>query len=222
MRIINKYSLYTKTKEISKYPNRILHFKQTKWLFLKKTILKKNFNKVTYNNNNFVKVSTGLWERMQNTHKNKVLTKRSLLLLFNLNRRALRKKNNHHKTLIKSISSYLELLYHIDYILFLNFFYPSVFAVKESIKQKKILINNKYQNSLNLLKQGDLIEVKDTQFLLLNMHQKFAFSKLFNTCHEVDYYSQSIIIIKDIADVTIEDFAISMGNHMDYTLIKRI
>lgn len=109
MRLIKNYKIYTKTKNISGFPTRILKFKRTKWLFLKKKIkkirrkilrfnkLNRIKNKVKYKfrklrkrpfslrlyNNKLLKINKGSWYYLDKTYRTHVLNKRTLLIYFN-------------------------------------------------------------------------------------------------------------------------------------------
>lgn len=222
MRILQKYKIYTKSRNIVKYPLRLLKFKRTKWLLLKKKLLKTEFKKTSYNNNEYIKIEKGVWENAKHAHKNKVFGKRALFLLLNLDKRALKRINTKSKFFSTNTKSFLGLTYFSDYSLFFNKFYPSVFSSKKAIVERRIFLNGNSLTSPIKLKKGDFLHINDSSYSLSNISKKFTQTESYNTCCEIDYYSQSILMIKSDNNVTNEDYYTSVSNYVNYNLIKRI
>lgn len=221
MRIIHKYKIYTKTRDVSNYPTRILKFKRTKWLILKKLSLKKDNLKLSFNNNELVKMDAGQWFYMQNAYRNKVLNKRSLLILFNNNKRALRSlKTSSKKDIIALLKKYFRLYFRIDYALFNTKLSSTVYSVKERLNERNITLNGSPILNTVALKSGDFVRIKDDTYSYEVVANKYTFSESVSTCFELDYYTQSLIVVKDLNDSSNEDFSISVGEYLGLNTIE--
>jgi hypothetical protein len=215
MRIIKKYKIYTKTKNISYYPSRISKFKRTKWLFLKKLIAKslkkRKKRQVPYKNNLIIKTVKGRWDKLKFAYKNKVFNKRLLLTNLNLNKRRIRLLNLKNKKIkLEKLREYFKQLYYLDHLIFVNKLSPSVFASREYLKQKKLLVNNISTKKMTL-KKGDFVHIKDNSFSYKVLNTKYTKPKQISTFTEIDYYSQSFVLIKNLAEIGSSDFSLSVG-----------
>ena len=224
MRLLKKYKIYTKTKFVSSLPIRFLKFKRTKWLFLKKLIVrllrkrrrhKGRRGRSSYKNKLIIKTNKGRWNKLKFAYKNKISNKRLLLIELNLNkRRAKSLKLKQKKTKLGKLQEYFKQLYYLDHLIFINKLSPSVFASKQYIKEKKILVNNKSSFDMKL-KKGDFVHIKDHTLSYKKLRRKYTKSKRISTFTETDYYTQSLIVLKDLKNISSVDFSLSVNNSVN-------
>ena len=87
---------------------------------------------------------------------------------------------------------------------------PSVFASREYLKQKKLFVNNNLTKKMTL-KKGDFVHIKDNSFSYKVLNTKYTKPKQISTFTEIDYYSQSFVLIKNLAEIGSSDFSLSVG-----------
>lgn len=215
MRLVHKYKIYNKVRNVLSYPTRILKFKRTKWLRIKKFLQKKQRKKryryryrIVFSNRNLVKLNLKRWSRMKYVYKNLILNNRLSLIKMNLDKRKVKyfknfsiskKKDDTYKKFYKQISS-------SDYLLTLVKFSSNIFSSKQLMRSKKIFVNGKLAKKPSFLKKGDFVVLKDNFFFYKLINLKYSKMHRFNTLLDVDYYSQSFVLLKSENDVTNRDF----------------
>lgn len=220
MRIIHKYKIYTKVRDISRYPTRILRFKRTKWLAIRKLLSRQE--KFLYNNNKLIKVDFNRWSNMRYIFRNKILNRRSFLIFFNNNKRVLNKilpTSKKETTLI--LRDLFKHIFLLEYAVFLSGFFPSVYAAKEFIKDRKVFVNAN-SNIINpFLRDGDFVTIKNKNFFFEKIDKKYMRSNIYFTYNEIDYYTQSLVIIKNINKISSGDFSMSIGKYLNLNINKK-
>jgi ribosomal protein S4 len=109
----------------------------------------------------------------------------------------------------KNFSSYLQTFvyktgYRLDILLFRLGFFKSVFSSKYAIQNNIIFLNKTKVNfSLNLVK-GDIIFVSNLKNLFFQ--SKLKESVVFFSFVELDFYTNKIIIVKDLQELNVKDF----------------
>ena len=100
----------------------------------------------------------------------------------------------------------------------LNFF-PSSFAARQSINEGEVKLNDKIFVSNKILKKGDLLsfnssktEAKLSLDLLLN---KIYSNPKFCSFVEIDFYTKTVAIIKDLNELTLDDFNFLVNEYFD-------
>lgn len=247
MRLIKNYKIYTKTKNISGFPTRILKFKRTKWAFLKKKIRKirkkiLRFNKLNrikakaknkfrrirkrpYNlrlyNNRLLKVNKGSWYYLDKTYRTHVLNKRTLLIYFNNNKSiCLDLKKMRNGKILNFFHKYTEKFFLTDFFLFKHRIVASVFASRELLRSRKILLNNETLKKNTLLKKGDLIQSVNSLYSFKRINRKYTRTHMWLTYSENDYYTQSIVIVKSLNDFSFNDYSLVLGSYLDFNNIN--
>lgn len=247
MRLIKNYKIYTKTKNISGFPTRILKFKRTKWLFLKKKIRKirkkiLRFNKLNrvknkaknkfrrlrkrpfslrLFNNKLIKINKGSWYYLDKTHRMHVLNKRTLLIYFNNSKSIfLDLKKMRNGKVLGFFYKYTQKFFLTDFFLFKHRLVASVFASRESLRSRKILLNNDVLKKNVLLKKGDLIRVADSSYSFRKINRKYTRTHMWLTFSENDYYTQSVVIVKSLNDFSFNDFSLVLGSYLDFNNIN--
>ena len=202
MRYLNKYKTYTNTSIIlHRIPSRVLKFKRPKWKRLQLFLNKKSYNSLKIFYNNFtIKSKYRSWDKLKTYFKEGLTMKNALNTFFD-NSVSLRYFKDFLKS--KSIKNFNGAFYHyflklnsrLDILLWkLNFFHSS-FQASQAIMSGKILVNNKKVFSKNFfIKEGDIISLN-----LIDNPQLNSFdSELFFSILEIDYYTKTIIITKNL------------------------
>jgi hypothetical protein len=217
MRIIKKYKIFSKTFfPISSVPSKILKFHRPKWkkvqkLLLKYTqqLIKEKKANLIFKNHSILNSTTKRWDRYQQSYRTRLKLKKSIQILFAnsvsnwyLKKIFLKKNYLTYKQLIQN--SLFKTEYRIDILLWRLHFFNSFFLVKNSIKNKQLFLNNKLINSIAFLKKGDIIQLPKTTKLRFNTYN--TNSIILHTFLELDYYTNTIIIVKDLNSLNQKDF----------------
>ena len=212
MRFLNKYSSYIKINSFLKNcPKRLLKFKRTKWKKLQNILNKKFYLKQLYNNNSVSKTSYKTWSKINLNYKEGLMLKKSLYLFYNnsVTTSFYKKLVFKRKNLTFNSSFFflvLKPLFRIDILLWkLNFCF-STSQAQQFINSKLILINNKTIKSNCFVKMGDIITFNDNLIDLKLAFNKYIFFELFNAFFEIDYFTNTIIVIKDWNFVSFNSF----------------
>ena len=103
--------------------------------------------------------------------------------------------------------------FRLDLLLWKLKIFSSPYESRQYIKNNVILVNNKSSYEAYFLKKGDIIKFKS--FSLLNYKNKILNNKGFDFLQsfiEIDYYTNCIIILKDLNTFSIEDFFLILYN----------
>jgi ribosomal protein S4 len=212
MRHINKYKVHSNyNSSTTKLPLRILKFNRPKWDSIKKKLLFKQkllstkrteFANVLVKNVPFKTIS-----RCKRYFKNKLQIKKYVLSLFN--DPFFPKGTKNIKLKKELLISYLvEPLYKLDTLLWYLDYVSSSLEARQSINNSVVLVNNKSVKSNYSVKKGDTICIltKTSDF---NMKSSNYISNNMQLCFlEVDYYSNNIIIVKDLFELTTDDLSL--------------
>ncbi len=207
MKKINKYKLYNKPVSLSRYPNRILKFKRPKWLKLKSLI---QANTSTNNSRSFAiydllssKVNDGVWDKINKYHKKKLLAN----LIFKLQFKSkISSTKNLYNTRNLLLDKYFKNYYQSGTLLHLLDYYSTKIQAQQKIHFGSLSINNSLSSVNNSLKKGDILTVLDSDIVLSKNLEKYSSDSSFLTYVEVDDYSQTIVLVKGLNDLTSDDF----------------
>lgn len=240
MRFFNKYKGYQKVSLIfEKFPLRVARFKSTKWkrvqrllsFKMKRRGLKKRKTKRRLFFNNFLtKVSTRGWYRVENYYENgrriqstvsnmfdKVLSKQFFKKALNLSYKS-------HLIDKVYVSTLLKPEFRIDILLWKLSFFRSCYQASQAICERKIKVNFKYVKGNYYLRKGDIITFDSFRqskcLVMTKIRLDFLFSKRFLTFVEVDYYSNSIVVLKDFDELGLEDFFILVKEYHSLKKVK--
>lgn len=233
--MINKYKVYSKINSVfsfSEFPSvRILKFKRSKWRnwklrFLKKesfvfrniSLFRKKTKKKVYRrrkpirkilpfvNGSIFKQRFGFLPKVKNSYKVGLNLKNGLYQFFDggltlkyLKKQCLLKKNTICKFLIKPY-------FKLDILLWKLKIFSSVRQAHQYIRAKKILVNTKIVQNNFFLKKGDVIHVLNENLDLIK-NSGLNLSFIFSFC-DVDFYSNKIVILKDIDTINEKDFTL--------------
>jgi hypothetical protein len=210
MKKINKYKLYNKPVSLSRYPNRILKFKRPKWLRLKSQIeLSSTFNHAR----SFAiydllssKVNDGVWDKISKHHKKKLFANLIFKLQFKTKISKISSSNNLYNTRNLLLYKYFRSYYQSAVILHFLDYYTSKIESGQKIHFGNLNLNNSLSRVNNFLKKGDVLSVSDSRIILTENLQKYSSDSSFLTFLEVDDYSQTVVLVKGLEDLTSDDF----------------
>ncbi len=221
MRKLHKYKIHSKIDLISKFPLRVLKFKRPKWqrlkdIFLQKNNLGKELIDITAIKNDFK-----VWDKVNRAYKERLRSYSylSASLDNSLNIRKLKKESSLkiRKDLYSNL--YFKNYYKPCTLIWLANFFSSSFEVRQKITEKSILVNNKIATPNSFLSKGDIISIKDSDVKIEKVIKKFNLNYSILTHVEIDYYSQEMSLVKDISDLSEEDYYLLC---LDYVNIQSL
>jgi ribosomal protein S4 len=218
MRFLNKYKNFQSLKTIPNLvSNRVLNFKRPKWKKIQKNFKRKKIKfvdiflqKATYKN----------WNKVKKTYKKGLELKRYLDILSDVKfsisyykKFSSNQTNSLFFTKNLVFNFLIKKFFRLDLLLWKLKIFSSPYESRQYIKNNVILVNNKSSYEAYFLKKGDIIKFKS--FSLLNYKNKILNNKGFDFLQsfiEIDYYTNCIIILKDLNTFSIEDFFLILYN----------
>lgn len=234
MRFINKYKFYPKLKFFFEtFPTeRILKFKTTKWLALRKKIQKhiaklKKKKKISvrprksrfFKDLSLVRLSLKRLVKLQYFYRESLNLKRAIFMFYDQAVsikyfKRLLVKNYSNKSNLKSVCL-IEPLFNIEILLWKLGLFSSVYEIYQNLASKKILVNNKPKQVGYKVKEGDILS-----FSLLNLNAiKFRLIYLFSFI-EIDYYQNKIVVLKDYKSINENDMSLLIKHNIDLSKFK--
>lgn len=217
MRLINKYKKYQKNfLLLNSFPKvRLLKFNRPKWLKLK-NLLNKKKKRIKFFNNLRFKAPFKQWEKIKLTYKEGLNRKRMLSAFFD---NSLSYKTIKMYTSSTSNKSFLSLLvrsfilplFKLDILLWKLAFYNSTYESKQAIKNKNVLVNFENKKENYTLVKGDIIQIKN-----LNKTLNKVPLLLLNSFLEIDYYTNTIVILKSPEEFSEKDFFFILTEYIQY------
>ena len=205
---------------------RILKFKRTKWKNLQKKItpyvvVKKTAFRVSKKRRPILPFLDNLYftsctkeSRFKKFYKNSLVLKRSLSLFFfgklltiDFKKLINQKSKDVQKLWLKIL---IKPFYLLEVLLCKLGFYTTIFHLRQDLLKKKILVNNQAVGLNFILKKGDLISMPVDISYTSSSFPNFLCSML-----EVDYYSNSVIILSDLMDLNLESLPIFYSERLD-------
>jgi hypothetical protein len=226
MRKLNKYKIYKKIDLISRFPLRILNFKRPKWSVLKLRFKKKirsrryrlgkRLTDITK-----IKKYFKFWSRLKQSYKNSLKTYSFLSGVFDNSNNKKKLKQNSDIKLVKKMHEkiYFKNYYTPCTLIWLSHFLSSSFEARQKISSKMLLVNNKVASSTELLVKGDIIELRDKNVRIKTLLRKINKQYTICTHAEIDYYSQKLVILKDISSLSKSDYSLLI---FDYINIQKL
>ncbi len=221
MRKSHKYKIHNKIDIISKFPLRILKFKRPKWQHLKDTFLyKQNLGKelidITSIKNDFK-----VWDKVSKAYKERLKSYSFVSASLNNSIRVKKLKQEVHAKLRKDLYAkiYFENFYKPCTLVWLANFFASSFEARQKISSKSLFVNDKLATPNSFLVKGDIISITDSKVKIDNIIKKYNLNFSILTNIEVDYYTQNIIVVKDIAHLSEEDYYLLC---LDYVNIQNL
>lgn len=224
MRKISKYKIFNiigiKTKT---YPIRILKFRRPKWIRLQKLYLNKFKSKLI----NILQIKNIFksWEKVKKYYKKGLETKNLLHSVYESNVKLNTVHKNLDKTLIKKnlISNVLiKPLFRVDILLWKLNFFSSSYESKQVINNNFVSVNGISVKSNFFVKKGDVISFKEEvekKSFFFNSVKKYSLNENFLTFVELDYYTKSIVILKNCQELDYQDFPFVINEYLN---VKRL
>jgi len=226
MRFVPKYKIFTQSNTLlSSIPLRVLKFRRPKWKRLQKLILLRKKKIGFFKDNSTLKVKFKSWDRIRNYYKGGLKLKHNFYQLFDssITKLSIKKNFFSKKNLItrqKFINSLIKPEFKIDILLWRLNFFRSSYQARQSVNDGEIFLNFKNTIRSNItLQKGDIITFRPKKSLLnfeTNAILKSMYSsKQFPTFLEVDYYTNSIVILKNFDELSSDDFRILIRHYFD-------
>jgi ribosomal 50S subunit-recycling heat shock protein len=217
MRAITKYKIFSKTfSPITSVPIKILKFHRPKWKKAQKALLKhtqqrliEKKSNLIFKNHSILSCNSKRWDRYQQSFRTRLKLKKSIQILFGtavsnwyLKKIFFKKNYTTYKKLIQN--SLFKTEYRIDILLWRLGFFTSCSLIKNILQKNEILLNSAVLKSLTFLKKGDIIHLPKTKKLIFtSLNHK---SLLFHSFLEIDYYTNTVVILKDLNSLSYKDF----------------
>lgn len=211
MRMIAKYKLFSK-QILDTIPKRVTKFKRTKWKKQKKFIktsisLSKKNIKLPLTQFYGVFVSSKILPRTKSYYSDCLSTSLVFKQFFDMHGKILAKKN------LKEFDSFF------NQVLIKQFFKPEILLAKlnffssvdeavQAMSNGNVLINSIKKKPNYFLKKGDIITFNFKEKCSLNkeiLNKKFFFKKSLFSFLEIDFFTKTIIVLKDVSDISNND-----------------
>lgn len=222
MRKLHKYKIYTKIDLVSKFPLRILKFKRPKWLRIKELFLNKaNLGKELFDITS-IKTNFKFWDKIRTSYKQKLRTYSFLSASLNNSIHLRKLKSESDIKIRKEMYSkmYFENFYKPCTLTWLSHFFSSNVEAKQKIHSKNLLINDNLVGANYLLEKGDIISIKDSTIVTKIVSQKYNKTLSILTHVEIDYYSQTIVILKDLSTLSEEDYYLLCLDYINIQILR--
>ena len=230
MRLKKRYKKFSKLNCIIKdFPTRLLKLHRTKWKKIQQLFLSKKYTtKKIFWSSKFL-LYTKKWSRCKLKYLNGVRLKNYFDCLFDQGFSFLFFKNLKYlnKKLDKTLEHNIYIMkpeFRIDIFLWRLNFFSSCYHCKQNISTKKIRVNGKTTHSNYFLKKGDIIHIDSSVYNIYNHFANFVNKKShtlrFLTFIEVDYYTHTIVVLKNYNELTENDVRLYISNYSDVAKFK--
>lgn len=213
MRFLNKYKNFSNTLAFLKQSSvRILKFKRPKWKKFQAVLKIKSASPAQFINNSILKVNYKAWEKIKSHYKEGIQAKKGLLNFFDNNLSSNYYKKELSLSKKKLLSDFISILlakplFKLDILLWKLCVFNSPFESRQAVRNGFVFINNQPCTDIIRLKVGDIISFSEKVNLKrYEFNSRFDSSFLFSFL-EIDYYSGTIIIIKNFTQLSNEDFS---------------
>lgn len=244
MRFVNKYKGYEKATIIfERFPLRVLKFKRPKWKKVQKLILYRKKSRVVKKNllkklfrepenrlfDTFVNyLDPYTWDRIKKYYENGRKIRTSILKLFDktLVAKSFKRFLRRSRSSFLATDVYLKMIvkpeYRLNILIWRLGFFRSSYQACQAINEKRLYVNDRCVNKSTLLCKGDVItfspSYKQSNLVIQKIRNSFLEPKSVLTFLEVDYYSNCVVIVKGLSDLSTEDLYLMAKDH--YSLKK--
>jgi len=241
MRLRSKYKIYTQSSaSFPKYSKRIFNFRRSKWKKLQSKLLRHQYF-LFYSNqkkkrlkqaqpqffNSFLsKVPYKFWQKLRAHYKKGLQIKNNLRknfddsLQYNFFKKTFfSQKNQQLKTVV--LLNLVKPLFKIDILLYCLNFYSSSYHARQAINNKTVWVNSKNVLSNHFLKKGDVVAIKAADgFSMSNLLFKKSLHNFFLPFVEIDYYTRTFVVVKDLKEISFEDLYIVASHYFDFKKLR--
>lgn len=240
MRSLAKYTSYAKIVP-NVIPRKILNFNSSKWkkikkivknklkflkkrkqskLFLKKRI--KLVKKTRFFLNYGLKIKRKTMPNFNKYYKECLITNRMFKQLFN--NRLLKSKCSSKDSMVFFTNFFIKQFFKPENLLSKLNFFNSPEEASQSLLNGSVLINFERKKTNYILKSGDIISLSNKKlnlFLFQKIIEKnFFLKRRFFTFLEIDFFSGTIIILKDFSNLNSQDFNLFLTFFMNIQQYK--
>jgi len=221
MQPTSKYKIYKQLKyiPIDNLPSRIEKFKRPCWKIVQKLnskVLTRAKKKKIFSNNTIFLNSVKKWYQLNKKFSTNLLLKRQYYQQFNyaLGLKFFKKyiflKNS---KVSKSLVAYflIKPKFRLDILLYFLNFFTSISMAQQEVIKKNVYVNNTLVSSNYFVKKGDIItfDVKFINSIKINAKQNVL------SFLEIDYYTKTIVIIKNLEELTENDICTMNTKYFD-------
>jgi ribosomal protein S4 len=163
--------------------------------------------------------TTKYWVKLKKTYKNDLLTKKLWLNSYdsNANPNFIKKKMqkiSDRKEALKIF--FLSFEFRVDVLLWNLKYFLSTYEASNFIKNGHVLVNGVRISSTIYLKEGDKVTFINFNKILKRNYLKYNPNhKIYNGLVEIDYYTNTILILKDAQSASLRDLSMITIDHID-------
>ena len=230
MRLTNRYKILSKPNNfVFDFPERLNRFKRSKWQLLQKKALKSASKKARRETSFTLKAPLHSWEKVQTAYKTGLALKAAIMASFDnsittklLKKAVFTRTNCSTKDLL--IHSLLKPYFRLDILLTSMELFKTSFQARQFINDGNVLLNFKKVKSNVFVKKGDVIvftSSRSDDFLYLNsfLKNKTKFTKFYSFV-EYDLYTKTIVIVKNLNELTEEDIFLLLPQSYDLNILR--
>ena len=196
--------------------------------FLKTKSKRLKNKKRIFNTSIRIKKKINTWDKVKNYYKDGLKLKTNIVRFFDnsVSLSSLKKKDIHKNLSIRDFFQFsiIKSEFRIDILLFRLNFFSSSFQARQSLNEGEILLNFKKVTGNVFLKKGDIITFSSKKsknlFDFKNIINKQSLHYTFCPFVEIDFYSKTIVIFKDLIEFTNNDINFLFPNYFDYKKFK--
>ena len=115
-------------------------------------------------------------------------------------------------------------LFRIDILLSRLHLFSSSYQARQFISNGYVKVNEKKVSGNLSLKKGDIISFNfskiQSNLNFLNFFQRLLNNNLFYSFIEIDYYTKTIVILKNVGDITVYDLNLLVTDFFDVYKLK--
>ena len=203
-----------------KKKKKIVKFFKQSFFFRKKATLPLQYTKRISLYNSNLQIPIRRWERVKRIYKSSLQLKRHYSQLYD--------NNILSKVMKKNIFSYKNIQYHLpfltsvmqfefrlDILLWRLRFFKNTYQSSLFIDHKFVKVNSKFVKNNYIVKAGDIISFPKYFSSFSNNLKNLKKILLIKNFLEIDYYTNSLIIISDINEMTQLDYSVFMKQYFN-------
>lgn len=229
MRIVPKYKIFFSNNVfLTNSFKKLQNFKRSKWVTYKK-IIKKNLIRKNFINFSLSFLKLKMWEKRKHFFRKHLRIKRILSQHTDYSSCFKSIKNNldynslNYYNLNYLKQTFLKLEFRLDILINRLNFFSSISESKFFITTYGILINDVLIKNTNYFcKKGDIIHFNKIDInnnAILSKQLKLA---VFYTFIEIDYYTNTFVVVKNLDELSLEDISLFYPKYADLSNICHI
>lgn len=221
MRRINKFKLFKNIRRpLIKFPVKVLRFYKSKWNRVKSNLQRYLKFEKKYYNPLIRNTESKIISKLKSSYRERLNLKKEIFCIYDDSSKDVRIGNIKKKKDVIDILI-LRSLYRIDTLLWYLNLSSSIYDCRQQIFAGNISVNGFVIKKNIFLKKGDFIDLKHLSSSdVEEIRKKYLDSLTFLTFIEIDFYTKTIVIIKDLNELSLEDYVLLIDNYIDmYKLI---